>query len=384
MVPLRWRDEVFASELHTAVPWQTGLQRGAALEENSDAILVNEEGFYYVYSQVYYTDKTFAMGHIIIRRKKNIVGDELQDVTLFRCIQNMNMQFPYNTCYTAGIVKLEEGDRVELLIPRKSAHISLDGDSTFFGAIKLMHSARSVRSGTTFSAWAEDLLSRARETEEEQMISLCERHPLATLRGCHGNGKRVNELHHGDGEVSECEIDSVARRNGWEKKEARFSFASAPLWQDNVEDGGGGGGESGEELGWGGEGVCTGGGVRGMPITGTTIARAAVMVGDAGRAIWSPAPDEPAETGSESRCFQLCKVFRPQDMEIEQCLLDSLPLGQRQRLVRRMRSDQIRAYYERESAPPHRPRPKHRKRKRISFSATDVLQDAVTRHDDKE
>ncbi|KAG9327897.1 hypothetical protein JZ751_018394 [Albula glossodonta] len=77
------------------------------------------------------------MGHIIIRRKKNIVGDELQDVTLFRCIQNMNMQFPYNTCYTAGIVKLEEGDRVELLIPRKSAHISLDGDSTFFGAIKL-------------------------------------------------------------------------------------------------------------------------------------------------------------------------------------------------------------------------------------------------------
>ncbi|KAG9328685.1 hypothetical protein JZ751_018478 [Albula glossodonta] len=137
MVPLRWRDEVFASELHTAVPWQTGLQRGAALEENSDAILVNEEGFYYVYSQVYYTDKTFAMGHIIIRRKKNIVGDELQDVTLFRCIQNMNMQFPYNTCYTAGIVKLEEGDRVELLIPRKSAHISLDGDSTFFGAIKL-------------------------------------------------------------------------------------------------------------------------------------------------------------------------------------------------------------------------------------------------------
>ncbi|KAI1899882.1 hypothetical protein AGOR_G00066340 [Albula goreensis] len=83
-------------------------------------------------------------------------------------------------------------------------------------------------------------------------------------------------------------------------------------------------------------------------------------------------------------CFQLCKVFRPQDMEIEQCLLDSLPLGQRQRLVRRMRSDQIRAYYERESAPPHRPRPKHRKRKRISFSVTDVLQDAVMRHDDKE
>lgn len=48
-------------------------------------------------------DKTFAMGHIIIRRKKNVVGDELQNVTLFRCIQNMDQQFPYNTCYTAGM-----------------------------------------------------------------------------------------------------------------------------------------------------------------------------------------------------------------------------------------------------------------------------------------
>ncbi|KAJ8410570.1 hypothetical protein AAFF_G00194740 [Aldrovandia affinis] len=130
--------KVFLSEVHTAVPWQTALKRGTALEEDSDTILVNEEGFYFVYSQVYYMDKTFAMGHIIIRRKKNFVGNELQDVTLFRCIQNMNMLFPYNTCYTAGIVKLEAGDRVELLIPRKSAIISLDGDSTLFGAVKLV------------------------------------------------------------------------------------------------------------------------------------------------------------------------------------------------------------------------------------------------------
>ncbi|XP_064167632.1 tumor necrosis factor ligand superfamily member 13B-like [Anguilla rostrata] len=123
---------------HTAIPWQTGLKRGCALEQDSDTILVKEEGFYFVYGQVYYMDKTFAMGHIIIRRKKNVVGDELQSVTLFRCIQNMDAQYPYNTCYTAGVVKLEEGDRVELLIPRKTAEISLDGDSTFFGAIKLV------------------------------------------------------------------------------------------------------------------------------------------------------------------------------------------------------------------------------------------------------
>ncbi|KAG7467472.1 hypothetical protein MATL_G00153900 [Megalops atlanticus] len=130
--------KVFVSEVHTAMPWQTGLRRGTALEEDNDAMLVKEEGFYFVYSQVYYMDKTFAMGHIIIRRKKNVVGDELKDVTLFRCIQNMNMLYPYNTCYTAGIVKLETGDRLELLIPRKTAIVSLDGDSTFFGAVKLV------------------------------------------------------------------------------------------------------------------------------------------------------------------------------------------------------------------------------------------------------
>ncbi|XP_023667140.1 tumor necrosis factor ligand superfamily member 13B-like [Paramormyrops kingsleyae] len=125
-------------EEHTVLPWLTGLKRGIALEEKEGAILVKEEGFYFVYSQVFYMDTTFAMGHFIVRKKQNIVGDELKKVILFRCVQNMDPDYPYNTCYTGGIVKLEVGDRVELLIPRKSANVSLDGDSTFLGAIKLV------------------------------------------------------------------------------------------------------------------------------------------------------------------------------------------------------------------------------------------------------
>ena len=42
------------------------------------------------------------MGHVVIRRKRNVVGDEPQYVILFRCIQNMNPVYPYNTCYTGG------------------------------------------------------------------------------------------------------------------------------------------------------------------------------------------------------------------------------------------------------------------------------------------
>ncbi|XP_060944556.1 tumor necrosis factor ligand superfamily member 13B isoform X1 [Limanda limanda] len=127
----------FDLEPHTGIPWQAGLRRGSALETDGDSILVREEGFFFVYSQVYYMDSTFAMGHVVIRRKRNVVGDEPQYVILFRCIQTMNPVYPYNTCYTGGIVKLEVGDHLELLIPRSTASVSLDGDATFLGAVKL-------------------------------------------------------------------------------------------------------------------------------------------------------------------------------------------------------------------------------------------------------
>lgn len=51
---------------------------------------------------MFYTDSTFTMGHVVIRRKRNIVGDECQHVTLFRCIQYMDPIHSFNTCYTGG------------------------------------------------------------------------------------------------------------------------------------------------------------------------------------------------------------------------------------------------------------------------------------------
>ncbi|TSL16100.1 Tumor necrosis factor ligand superfamily member 13B [Bagarius yarrelli] len=127
----------FAQEKHTGIPWKAGLQRGEALEVDQDVIVVKEEGYYFIYSQVYYEDPNYAMGHIMIRMKKHVVGDESQHVVLFRCIQAMNTKVPYNTCYTGGVVKLDVGDTVELLIPRPTASISLDGECTYLGAIKL-------------------------------------------------------------------------------------------------------------------------------------------------------------------------------------------------------------------------------------------------------
>ncbi|XP_051840137.1 tumor necrosis factor ligand superfamily member 13B [Antechinus flavipes] len=123
---------------YTFVPWLLSFKRGKALEEKENKILVKETGYFFIYGQVLYTDTTFAMGHLIQRKKVHVFGDELSLVTLFRCIQNMPTTIPNNSCYTAGIAKLEEGDELQLAIPRENAKISQDGDATFFGALKLL------------------------------------------------------------------------------------------------------------------------------------------------------------------------------------------------------------------------------------------------------
>ncbi|XP_034376254.2 unconventional myosin-XVI isoform X1 [Arvicanthis niloticus] len=87
-------------------------------------------------------------------------------------------------------------------------------------------------------------------------------------------------------------------------------------------------------------------------------------------------------------CYQLCNVFRSHEMEIDQCLLESLPLGQRQRLVKRMRCEQIKAYYEREKVLQKQEgllkRIKPGKSQKVRFSLADMIQDAIIHHHDKE
>nr|KAF6460739.1 myosin XVI [Molossus molossus] len=87
-------------------------------------------------------------------------------------------------------------------------------------------------------------------------------------------------------------------------------------------------------------------------------------------------------------CFQLCNVFRSHEMEIDQCLLETLPLGQRQRLVKRMRCEQVKAYYEREKAFQKQEgvlkKLKHGKKQKVHFNLADMIQDAIIHHDDKE
>ncbi|XP_020384153.1 tumor necrosis factor ligand superfamily member 13B-like [Rhincodon typus] len=122
----------------TIVPWILSLRKGTALDKKENKISVKEAGFFLIYSQVWYKDNIFTMGHFVKRIKANIVGNEPQTSILFRCIQNMPACCPNNSCFTAGVAKLEAGDELELVIPRLQAHVALNGDGTFFGAIQLI------------------------------------------------------------------------------------------------------------------------------------------------------------------------------------------------------------------------------------------------------
>ncbi|XP_018418655.1 PREDICTED: tumor necrosis factor ligand superfamily member 13B [Nanorana parkeri] len=122
---------------NTIIPWILSVRLGTALEEKQNKILIKENGIFFIYSQVWYTDDLFAMGHVIQRKKMQTVGNDPNVVTLFRCIQNMPKSDPNNSCFTGGLAKLEEGDELSLKVSRSDSQIFLSGDGTFFGAIKL-------------------------------------------------------------------------------------------------------------------------------------------------------------------------------------------------------------------------------------------------------
>ncbi|KAM8975777.1 tumor necrosis factor ligand superfamily member 13B [Pelodytes ibericus] len=120
------------------IPWLLSFKQGTSMEERKNIILIKEDGFFFIYGQVWYTDELFAMGHVIQRKKVHKVGDDPIVITLFRCVQNMPEHLPNNSCFTGGIAKLEEGDELQLIIPRSAAKIFVSGDGTFFGAIRLL------------------------------------------------------------------------------------------------------------------------------------------------------------------------------------------------------------------------------------------------------
>lgn len=116
----------------TEISWKVSLQEGKALEAEGKSIQVKHSGIYSIYSQVwyypqpwlwydpffsatiqatvphllllskvFYTDTTYTMGHIILRKAN---GNSEDSDILLKCVQSMPgiKTLAFNTCYTSG------------------------------------------------------------------------------------------------------------------------------------------------------------------------------------------------------------------------------------------------------------------------------------------
>ncbi|XP_037665795.1 tumor necrosis factor ligand superfamily member 13 isoform X2 [Choloepus didactylus] len=105
----------------TEVMWQPALRRGRGLEAQGYVVRVWDAGVYLLYSQV-------------VSRE----GQGRRE-TLFRCVRSMpsNPDRAYNSCYSAGVFHLHQGDTLSVIIPRAQAKLSLSPHGTFLGFVKL-------------------------------------------------------------------------------------------------------------------------------------------------------------------------------------------------------------------------------------------------------
>ncbi|XP_071779165.1 tumor necrosis factor ligand superfamily member 13B-like [Centroberyx gerrardi] len=120
----------------TVIPWTVAVQQGHAISPKANRIVVQEDGYYMVFGQVLFESSGAIMGHIV--RSWGSTESGMRSTELLRCLQEMSQATSVNTCYTAGTVKLNQRDELELVIPnRPQAVISMDAHSTFFGVMQL-------------------------------------------------------------------------------------------------------------------------------------------------------------------------------------------------------------------------------------------------------
>ncbi|XP_066505534.1 tumor necrosis factor ligand superfamily member 13B-like [Hoplias malabaricus] len=121
----------------TIIPWIITAQQGAALTTLDNKIIVQEDSSFMLFGQVLFQNPGSVMGHKITRKTSGITGKQTT-ISLLQCLQEMPKDNPVNTCYTAGIAKLNNQDELELVVPfRPEAQIAMDTESTFFGVIQL-------------------------------------------------------------------------------------------------------------------------------------------------------------------------------------------------------------------------------------------------------
>ncbi|XP_056426058.1 tumor necrosis factor ligand superfamily member 13 [Hyla sarda] len=124
------------SQDRTEISWKVSLQQGKSLKVEDKSVQVKHSGIYSIYSQVFYTDPTYTMGHIILRKTEGGLEDSN---ILLRCVQSMpgEKSLAFNTCFTSGVFQLQKGQTITLVIPRRNASLDIGSQATFLGIVKL-------------------------------------------------------------------------------------------------------------------------------------------------------------------------------------------------------------------------------------------------------
>ncbi|XP_019520396.1 PREDICTED: tumor necrosis factor ligand superfamily member 13 isoform X2 [Hipposideros armiger] len=152
----------------TEVMWQPVLKRGRGLEAQGYVVRVWDAGVYLLYSQVLFHDVTFTMGQVVSRE-----GQGRQE-TLFRCIRSMpsNPDWAYNSCYSAGVFHLHQGDILSVIIPRARAKLSLSPHGTFLGNPQSLPSLRKTPGSLCHTSLQVTSASSPHENELSSFLSI--------------------------------------------------------------------------------------------------------------------------------------------------------------------------------------------------------------------
>nr|CAI5824580.1 unnamed protein product [Callosobruchus analis] len=108
---------------------------------NLGVLTVKEAGLFFIYSQIYYLDEHDIIGYKVFRN-----NDVILQCTI--TVHTTERRMKGNTCYTAGMEYLHEGDTISIENVYDGRYSLFEPGKSFFGIIKLV-SSRILCQGTT-------------------------------------------------------------------------------------------------------------------------------------------------------------------------------------------------------------------------------------------
>ncbi|KAK5639644.1 hypothetical protein RI129_012136 [Pyrocoelia pectoralis] len=110
--------------------WVQSTNMDKHFEVNDGTIKVKENGLYFVYSQIFYLDEHDTNGYRVFKNKEVFLQCTTMTHSTERIVKG-------NTCYTAGLTLLNEGDEVNVQDLGTGRYSIFEPGKSFFGLIKI-------------------------------------------------------------------------------------------------------------------------------------------------------------------------------------------------------------------------------------------------------